>query len=446
MFSDKYKFLTTFNEKVSATVRQYNKPASTIIPPHELRKFQDLQILDIATGLHHILLFAVSKSSASTSLDLTSSDANENLSIRKYSSSDTSSNHNDAEKRLKCLPAVQIAGSEANANKNIAAEEIKRTVLSTAVLNGIQSDVENIQQIDATIAAVEPEIIERSEQFNESDAPNLSEEDPKDETIATEASPIAKNEHSQSESENLNTMDKLTASITEIGDSIVTDVESIAHAGEVKLNDLAKETQKIATEVPENVIGFVKSTIASKFDDVLGKNDADAVSAKDEDESTMANDVQENMKANTGAEQLPPVQLPESKLLNEHKPLPPIRLPSIDLDTDQAKPANIAKYDMANDDDGTANEIKVIDNTNEVKFIDNGIDVSNTTNIIQAMKDEINEMTNEVKSKSDELTIKYDGIVKDELDSMTNSVSTKMFEMKNGKFRCCYYEYWLESL
>lgn len=426
--------MTTFNEKVSATVRQYNKTASTIIPPHELRKFQDLQILDIATGLHHILLFAVSKSSASTSLDLTSSDANENLSIRKYSSSDTSSNHNDVEKHLKRLPAaITIAGSETIANKTIAAEEIKRTVLSTEVLDAIQCDVGNIQPIDTTVAAVEPQIIERTEQFNENDAPNFSEEDPKDEIIATEANPITENEHNQSESENLNTMDKLTASITDIGDSIVTDVESIAHAGEAKLNDLAKETEKIAAEVPENVIGFVKSTIASKFDDVLGKNDADAVSAKDDDESATANDVKENMKANTGAEQLPPVQLPESKLINEHKPLPPIRLPSIDLDTEQTKPANMVNYDMANDDDATANEIKKMDNTNEVKFIDNGIDVSNTTNIIQAMKDEINEMSNEVKSKSDELTMKYDGIVKEELDSMKNSASTKMFEMKNGK-------------
>lgn len=70
--SDSNKLLTTFVDRTST------KRASVVTPPRELRKFQDLHILDATCGLHHILIFAALKNTIFTSLDNSSSDANDN--------------------------------------------------------------------------------------------------------------------------------------------------------------------------------------------------------------------------------------------------------------------------------------------------------------------------------------------------------------------------------
>lgn len=59
-------------EKTSA------KRGTTVTPPRELRKFQDLHILDATCGRHHILIFAALKTTIFTSLDISSSDPNDN--------------------------------------------------------------------------------------------------------------------------------------------------------------------------------------------------------------------------------------------------------------------------------------------------------------------------------------------------------------------------------
>lgn len=70
--SDNNKLLTTFVEKTSA------KRGTIVTPPRELRKFQDLHILDATCGRHHILIFAALKNTIFTSLDISSSDPNDN--------------------------------------------------------------------------------------------------------------------------------------------------------------------------------------------------------------------------------------------------------------------------------------------------------------------------------------------------------------------------------
>lgn len=72
LISDTNKLLTTFVDRTST------KRASVVTPPRELRKFQDLHILDATCGLHHILIFAALKNTIFTSLDNSSSDANDN--------------------------------------------------------------------------------------------------------------------------------------------------------------------------------------------------------------------------------------------------------------------------------------------------------------------------------------------------------------------------------
>lgn len=302
---DKNKFLTTFNEKVSATVRQH-KTSSTIIPPHELRKFQDLQILDIAAGQHHILLFAVSKLNASTSFDLTSSDANENLSIRKYSSSDSSSQHNDIEQSLRRLPASKTVENLAVAVGALKTESASQTTVTSDVTGAIQcdagahdtepdttlvaADTEHDTTIVAagtepdatTVAAAEPNnITETAEPASGSDAQSGGDHEPEleERPVADDNVHDVDNERTQlidetTQDTSNHTMDKLTAGIADIGDSIVADAKSIAHAGEDKLTELAKDAEKFAADAQENVMGFVRTTVSSKFDDMLGNADA----------------------------------------------------------------------------------------------------------------------------------------------------------------------------
>lgn len=280
-------------------MRQH-KTSSTIIPPHELRKFQDLQILDIAAGQHHILLFAVSKLNASTSFDLTSSDANENLSIRKYSSSDSSSQQNDIEQSLRRLPASKTVGNLAVAGA-LKTETASQTTVTSDVTGAIQcdagahdtepdttlvaADTEHDSTLVAagtepdttTVAAAEPaKITETAEPASGSDAQSGGDHEPE-----LEARSLADvdNERTQlidetTQDASSHTMDKLTAGIADIGDSIVADAKSIAHAGEDKLTELAKDAEKFAADAPANVMGLVRTTISSTFDDMLGNADA----------------------------------------------------------------------------------------------------------------------------------------------------------------------------
>lgn len=418
-FSDKNKFLTTFNEKVSATIRQ-PKNSSIVIPPHELRKFQDLQILDIATGLHHILLFAVSKLNASTSLDLTSSDANENIPLKTLSNNDAPLNHID-DKRLKSNSIEeQIKSSESEENPTCT-----KTILSKQILEEIQSDVQSDSNIvDNTVITNNSKTEEINDLLpvNEIDSKEVAESN--NQTIIKEHHEIQEN-IGQIETVNahqLETMDKITSGIGNIGDNVVNDVKSFAKAGENKLNDLAKETEKVVTDAPKNVMNYVKT----KFDDLLD-SDSD-----DKDDILKAN-IDES-KENAFKEL--PRQMTESKISNENSSIPLHEMDDLlyHNEDDKVMHNNKLNRGLAEDDSNEHDlDLKDIPSANEVKFIDNGVDVSNTTNILQAMKDEINEMSSDVKNKADELTVKYDDIVNDELNSAKGAISTKIFEIKTGK-------------
>lgn len=421
--------MTTFNEKPSA------KKTTAIRPPHELRKFQDLRILDIAAGLHHILLFAVSRVSPSISLDITSSDANENIPVHTLPESDASVNSSEIQKQT-------IASTNQNTLnfKNIVSP---RPLLAKETLEAIQADV----QSDTNVPKIEEPLVSKI-QIHSNTLENLTNSDKEKPLETTEINEkteiiahteeigrtinsvpidnpeqidtiqtiekleeIVSTDKSELEDKHIEivAMDMVTKSVSGLGDSLMNDIKSFANAGEEKLNDLAKETEKTIKEVPKNVIDYVKTSVG------LEKEETDNVDDSNMDDKEK---IKEIPKQPTDVSDNPPIQ-------------------NIDLnepENEKVKHNNKLNRAMAEDDSNETiiDDFKDDAADNEVKFINNGIDVSSTSNIIQAMKEEMNEMSNDVKNKSDELTMKYDGIINDELNATKEAASTKMFQIKNG--------------
>lgn len=427
--------MTTFNEKSAASAKN---PAA-IRPPHELRKFQDLRILDIAAGLYHILLFAVSKSSPSNSLDITSSDPNENIPIRTWTESDTSANELLESQQQKRPPIETKHQTIIPDFKNIISP---RPVLAKETLQAIQLDVQT--EINRSAAAASPQnetkattVHVQPAQFQTTIEQNKIAKlgEPVNETVKSVelAAPSLKSiivleEPSQSQIQNDqlvvndkdDTMDAVTKSVSNIGDSLMTDIKSIATAGEEKLNDLAKETEKTIKEVPKNVIDYVKTSAG------LAKGHEDV----DDENVLKMDEVKESAAAKAMPKELTDPSSPPMQQITDLTTTTATS-PSMLSESDQVKHNNKLNRALAADD---SNET-ILDDAinNEVKFINNGVDVSGTSNnIIQAMHDEINEMGNEAKNKADELTMKYDGIINDELNTAKDTVSTKIFEVKNG--------------
>lgn len=438
--------MTTFNEKAASA-----KNILAIRPPHELRKFQDLRILDIAAGLHHILLFAVAKSTPSNSFDITSSDPNENIPIHTWPETDNTSQHSFLELnrtgdsfKLQTIPDF----------KNIISP---RPLLAKETLQAIQSDVqtEKINHTTAIITSIEERIVSNNVHIQttqlqsldniQTDKPVQLENRVKQiEQIKPDFAPVEsikadsailqiettvevqtqneavkktesdkevekdiQEDHLKSE-DKIKTMDIVTKSVSNIGDNLMTDIKSIATVGEGKLNDLAKETEKTIKEVPKNVIDYVKTSVGlEKEDDNVLKLDA--------------------MKESAAAKNMDPM------LSHDMSSNPPND--NAQNESDKVKHNNKLNRALAEDDSNEtiADPLKSDAADREVKFINNGVDVSSTSNIIQAMNDEINEMSNDAKNKTDELTMKYDGIINDEINAANETASTKIFEMKNGK-------------
>lgn len=403
--------MTTFNEKASAKnsvgVRQ---------PPHELRKFQDLRILDIAAGLYHILLFAVSKSSPSNSLDITSSDPNENIPVHTWPESDASSKSSVDQKR-----SIETKHQLLPDFKNIISP---KPVLARETLQAIQSVENSLYPIKETIATkVQIQPVNQLKNLHSENKKRVESFEPIESAVVTESTvelplqsqinsvqeeiEILENQSTTSKKHN-ETMDMVTKNVSSIGDSLMTDIKSMATTGEGMLNDLAKETEKTIKEVPKNVIDYVKSSIGpengTENDDNVMKMDKIKESAAKEMPKDLTDPSSPSIQQNA-----------DSNDPNE---------------SEQVKQNNKLNRALAEDDSNETIADDIVNN--EVKFINNGVDVS-SSDIIQAMNDEIHEMSNDAKNKADELTMKYDGIVNDGLTTAKETASAKLFEVKNGK-------------
>lgn len=382
--SDKKKFLTTFNEKPTAK-------NNTIRLPHELKKFQNLRILDIAAGLHHILLFAVSKLSPTTSLDITSSDVNDNIPIPKLSKSDDSTESVEIQKR-----SIELLHQNTPDFKNIISS---KPILVKETLKEIHSDVKN----DITEYKNQTEILKPNTE------PKLLETQKRDtaieEIIKLQTQLHNKNQiqesHSKVSDKVETKMDIISKSVSNIGESLINDIRSVATTSGEKLKELAEETEKTVTEAPKNVINHVKASMLIEKEE------------KNVDDTNMNKVIMDTAEEST----------------NEIPSDPPIQNSNEPVTSGMNERKN--KLSSALTQDDTTFDDTEVDN--EVKFINDGVNfdsISGSTSIIQAMNDEIDEMSNNAKNKSDELTMKYDN---DELSQTTEELPNKMFEMKNGK-------------
>ncbi|XP_055323034.1 uncharacterized protein LOC129578445 [Sitodiplosis mosellana] len=384
VLTDKNKFLTTFNEKLSAKHKG-------IRLPHELKKFQNLRILDIAAGLHHILLFAVSKLSPSTSLDITSSDANENIPIQTLPKSYDSTKSVENQKR-----SIELLHQNTPDFKNIISS---KPILAKETLEEIHSDAridisDSINQTIVSKAYTQPNTLEADKKITAIEVV-------KSQTELSHSKDDVQENHSKISDKVEIKMDIVSKSVSNIGDSLMNDIKSVATTGEEKLKDLAEETEKTVKEVPKNVIDYVKTSMGLEKEEEKNKNVDDTNMNK--------------VIGNTGEEST-----------NEISSDPPIQNSNEPDNNEMNKQNN--KLNRALAQDVTVfDELK--DDTeadNEVKFINDGVDVGSTSNIIQAMNDEINEMSNNPKNKSDELTMKFD-----ELAETTEADSNKIFQIKN---------------
>lgn len=372
-------------------------------------------------------MFARSKSSASTSLDNTTSDPNENIPINLPDrENDAPFNQIDYEKRKlideqKNSLNIPISHNNSNSSKSILTKETLEAIQAT-------EQIDKNPTIEQTIAKEKSFAIESSSKPEENG--EIENEELKLTLVSVIIETELPTESDKNSTENQptfknQTMDNVIGgAVSNIGDSIMSDIKSIAAFGEEKLNNLDNETEMAINEVaelPENNIDYVKTSINA--DD---KNDDELKANINEEKGNSTKDL--------------PKQLTEPKLSMREAIATLHDDDSSPMQMDKMKQNNKLNRGMAEDNTsvtGIDNEINNIDGTlnTDVKFIDNGVDILNTTNIIQVMKDEMNEMSNDVKNKADELTMKYDGIVNDKLDSSKEMVSNKLLQVKNGWLR-----------
>lgn len=397
-------------------------------------------------------MFARSKSSTSTSLEITSSDPNENISNNRLpdSESDDPLNQIGDEKRKSIDEQNNslnspISHNNPNSSKSILTKETLEAIHAT-------EQIDKNPAIEKTITNEKSFPIESSRNANLDPNPNKNDKNPEEkeeeeekedgkkenEELKLTPEPIicietdAQTKGDKTSTENLSTFtkqnrtmnNKIGGAVSNIGDSIMSDMKSIAAFGEEKLNDLAKEAEMAVNEVaelPKNVIDYVKTSTADY------KKDDEPKANNNEETKNSLKDL--------------PKKLTEPDLSNDNSMVMPetiVTLNQLKMDQeneiDKVKQNNKLNRGIA--EDNTSNTS--IDNNEmntDVEFIDNGVDISNTTNIIQAMKDEMNEISNDVQNKADELTMKYDGIINDELNSSKEMVSNKLFQVKNGWLR-----------
>lgn len=347
----------------------------------------------------------MSKISPLNSLDITSSDPNENAPIiNLLTESDSSTKKNKTQHRTNDFKEKNPSDFE----KII----IAKPVLTREILEEIQSDVQN-----NTTALNDPTIC--SKENSKIDANDTKEIQSVENTVEIlESNSETIHNFCSTSSDQTSNMDIVSKSVSNIGESLVNDIKTIASAGEEKLNDLAKETEKTLKEVPKNVIDYVKTSVGLE---------------NEEKDTTLDANLDET-KENTSKDS--EKQLMSSKLSNEMSNILPTQ------DNDSNEPHKSGAIQQNNKMNALAeNDLNQVDDIDEstndidsgVKFVNDGVEISNSSSIIQSMKDEINEMSNDVRGKSDELMIKYDEIINNDLTTAKESVSSRIFEMKNGR-------------
>lgn len=442
--------VTTFNEKTSAK-------RNVSIAPRELRKFHDLHILDVATGVEHILLFAISKSNIYTSLDISSSDPNENISskdspikIRKTSISGTAAP----------LPRKNSKSSAEIAPKETV-PDTRAPILTKQTLESIYTDTPEPEKrpeqksIPKQESKVEPTPQPESHSKSTAQLDNVIKSgDSRKSSIDKESQAAGVESESLKEFEKLEMENSLNTAVANVGDSLKSDVMSMMASGKEQIIEMKSEVVKTVTEAPQHMTEFAKTTIAPKIDEQIKH----ANESKNEIIDDIFNEVKQSKQflkqsiakrlSIDGGEAAEPENASEKgvrqvdktkEFLNENMNEMEQMLRSDKIKQELEKDEKIEVLVDATSQNGSSTV------EDHVKFIDNGIEVSNSTDIIQAMKDEIKEMDAEADDQVMEIKEKYESnFLGEKLGGAREAFVDTMTKTKNGKsriFLCEHFEH-----
>lgn len=416
--------MTTFNEKTSA-----KKIIS--IPPRELRKFQDLHILDIATGLQHILLFATSKSNIFTSLDQSSSDANENPSVKVTPAKVLPLGA--VPPKTKIPPKTEIVE---HLEKEISNESAGRIpILTKKTLEAIYTDTENTKSEKTTTASGTKAVKEIRPSAERIEKIRIETKH-----IEVEPSPSLK------EFEKLEMENALETAVTHVGDSLKAEVKTIVASGKEQIDEIKDGVMKTAKEIPKNIVDYTKAEIVPKIDNQIKqvnetKNEilddifGEVKQSKDFLKQSLDRKLSHEMGGNDAKmEKMDKPPTSGQQLVNTK-----VFLRENQNEIDQMLRGERIKTELEKDErievllDDTVHSTKTDD---KVKFIDNGVDVSHTsTDIVQSMKDEIKEMDAEIDEKAMNIKQKYeDNFLGEKLGAKKEAFVDTMTKAKNGNY------------
>lgn len=461
--------MTTFNEKTKRNIS---------IAPRELRKFHDLHILDVATGVEHILLFAISKQNIYTSLDISSSDPNENNSVK------------ESPPKIRKTSVSGIAAPVPRKNSNPSADvapkeivpEARIPILNKQTLESIYTDtqqpvkqpekdskkepekspeqISEVKPIDKPEAKQElkpipkleskeepspaPVLLPESKSNNQPDVVVKSLANSREPSIDKESTQVARVEsESLKEFEKLEMENSVGTAVAHVGDSIKSDVMSMVNTGKEQINEVKNDAVKMVTEIPQHMTEFTKTTIVPKIDDQIKhvnetKNEIldgifDEVKQskqflKQSIAKKLSIDGSETGKSDdTGENGVRPVEKTKEFLhenMNEMEHL--LRSDKIKHELEKDERIEVLV------DAGPQSESTVVED--RVKFIDNGVDVSNTSDIIQSMKEEIKEMDAEADDQVMEIKEKtQSNFLGEKLGVSKEAFVDTMTKAKNGK-------------
>lgn len=426
--ADKNKLITTFNDKTS-TKRNVS------IAPRELRKFHDLHILDVATGIEHILLFAVSKSNIYTSLDISSSDPNENFAFTETpvkarkssipgttvpppprknskSSAEIAPKQVTPETRAPVLTKQTLESiytdtveAEQKSEPNVVTKEtVEKTEIESKTVNEEVKSEKKLEPIqkDSTSAlpTVEPVLEARIVQPLKTKPKLLDTEKP---SVDQESETLPTETESLKEFEKLEMENSLGMAVAGVGDSIKTDVLSMVASGKGQMNEMKDDVVKTVSGMPQHMAEFAKTTIAPKIDDQIKqvtekKNEIldDIFDEVKQSKQHLKQSIAQKLSLDGGdggeSGGMSKVEKTKEFLHDNMSEMDQIlRSEKIKQELERDDRIEVL-IDAAPQSESTAVE-------DRVKFIDNGVEVNNGPDIIQSMKDEIKEMDAEAEDQ-----------------------------------------------
>lgn len=429
--------MTTFNEKTSAK-------RNISIAPRELRKFHDLHILDVATGVEHILLFAISKSNIYTSLDVSSSDPNENIPVKETPPK--------VRKTSITGVAAPVPAKNSKSSLDVAPPEVVR---DTRIPSLTKQTLESIYT-DTPVAEVkgEKKPIAKQESLVEPAADPESKPAQIDNAInsaVSQQSSVDKESHAaRVESESLKEFEKLemensvSTAVANVGDSIKTDVMSMVASGKEQINEMKNDVVKTVTEIPQHMSEFTKTTIAPKIDDQIKHVNE----TKNEIMDGIFDEVKQSkqfLKQSIAKKlSIDGDAAPKSDGLSANDGMRPVDKTKEFLHDNMNEMEQMLRSDKIKQELEKDEKIEVLVDTapqteshavdDHVKFIDNGVDVSNSADIIQSMKEEINEMNAEAEDQVMEIKDNFNNnFLGDKLGGTKEAFVDTMTKTKNGK-------------